>query len=396
MPICTGIKTNGTPCSFKTRPGMTTCGHHAHQETHLPPPAAPVQAAPVQAAHVRCEFLYGVGRCAANAVDGHHCQKHINRLAIRANQAAQRQRGEARQAQLRADAEAHNARIFARVAANHQRAALLVLEARAARIPLEEAIDQWILAENNGEINRAVLTRAAMDYAEVFGQTRAVGYHYVAERLRGQEAGAARAPAIPAARPVAAPTPQLGRLAADRQNVHTVVVTKQTNAGLDIILATPVPSRQRTLEEIMAAWLLSRYDAASVVSTYEDMRAWYAAKTCRAPNDCLYKRALDGLWAMIKSRPDEMRNELTYRLYEEARDSIKMCCDGHMSRLCNVMSGFDGAFKPQVSKGESLQQRMADIAAMDITESDKKRLATRVCDELSVPQAERSAWIDAL
>ncbi len=194
---------------------------------------------------------------------------------------------------------------------------------------------------------------------------------------------------------VAAAAGDLAAFVHDRQNVHTSIVSTKTNEGLKMLLETTVQPGQRTLEEILGNWLLSKYDALSVMQIAGDMSTWYIKNTCRDVDDHLYMRTLDGLWAYIKTRPEDLRKELVYRLYEESKDAVGMCCEGHICRLTNVLSGFDESFKPQVSQGELLQQRMADIAGMDITENEKKTLALSVCEDLHVPEGERGAWLEA-
>jgi hypothetical protein len=72
-----------------------------------------------------------------------------------------------------------------------------------------------------------------------------------------------------------------------------------------------------------------------------------------------------------------------------------MCCEGHISRLCNVLVGFDEAFQPPVPFGEILQNKMAAIAGLDIPEEEKRKQANAFFDEHRVAQEERSAWLDA-
>ena len=79
------------------------------------------------------------------------------------------------------------------------------------------------------------------------------------------------------------------------------------------------------------------------------------------------------------------------RLYEECRDALGMCAQGHIARLTNVLVGFDAAFKAPVS----LQDRMADIARQEITEEEKRAAATLVLAEYKVAEPEQAAWLEA-
>ena len=187
------------------------------------------------------------------------------------------------------------------------------------------------------------------------------------------------------------PRGELEAFAQDRQNVHTTAVTQQTRTGMDILLETPVASDQDTLKEIESVWEQSRTRSLRMVLA--DMRQWYNVQTCRTEDDWLYRRTLDGLWSYIKVSP--AKDELIERLWEECYESVRMCCDGHLSRLCNVLCGFQEEFKPQVSVGELLQQKIAMIAEKEISVEEKVGEAWVVFEELAIPIEQREAWIEA-
>ena len=182
------------------------------------------------------------------------------------------------------------------------------------------------------------------------------------------------------------PVTALQKFASDNQNVHRKVVADQTNSHTEKLLAVTVPSEQDTLAEVRKLFGKSR-------KVMSDVEHWYNITLCRTEADCLYKRTLDGLWTLIKA--SDHKDELCKRLKEEMTESVGMCCEGHLSRLCNVLAGFDEAFTTVVSKAEILQQKMADIAALDVTERTKKMRAKKVLRELEIPVAEHAAWLDA-
>lgn len=208
-----------------------------------------------------------------------------------------------------------------------------------------------------------------------------------------------QAPAAP--QPVAPPAPprnNLAVLAADRQNVHTRAVSEQTNKGLEKLLEEAKLAKSfRAPEWFAARWLLKSYgDWKRVVRTVNDMQRWYNTATCRVQNDWLYKNVLDGLYLLIRKVPDnDTKQEIYKRVYEECFESIDMCCEGHISRLCNVLVGFDETFAPPVPFGEILQNKMAAIYALEIETEEKVKQATAFFNEFAVPEAERTAWLEA-
>lgn len=188
----------------------------------------------------------------------------------------------------------------------------------------------------------------------------------------------------------------LRNLALDPQNVHTRAVSTQTNSAMDKLLTTEVPKEQQTEKAVVRAWTAHVTSGwIDMLRVLNDINKWFNTKTCRSDNDQLYRRLLRGLVATINKTDDEMRPELFKRLWEECRESVSMCCEGHISRLCNVMVGFDDAFKPPVSIGEILQQKMAAIGGLDVPTEMKHTHAIAVFDELGVPAEQRQAWLDA-
>lgn len=201
--------------------------------------------------------------------------------------------------------------------------------------------------------------------------------------------------------PVVVPPPpparELGRLARDTQNVHTRVVTDQTNTATDKLLAFKVPETQQTEKTMALAWLGGmNVSYNGFLRVASDVNRWFTTKDCRAPDDNLYRKLLRGLVAMIASeKDDERKTEMYRRLWEECVEATGMCCEGHISRLCNVLVGFDDAFQPPVAFGELLQSKMAAIAGLDVSEEEKRRQATAFFDEYATPAEERAAWLDA-
>jgi hypothetical protein len=196
------------------------------------------------------------------------------------------------------------------------------------------------------------------------------------------------------------PRTELEAFVRDGQNVHTRVVTEHTNTALNILLNADVPPTQKTVTEIHMAFIdhvaagRIRSNVIQLGDVDRDVKRWYRTGTCRGNGDFLYKRTLDGLWSKIKT--SSLRQELEIRLWQEMVDSLGMCCDGHISRLTNVLCGFDDAFAPQLSPAELLQNRMAVISGMDGGIILQVAEAMSAFKELKVPEDQWEAWIDAL
>lgn len=192
---------------------------------------------------------------------------------------------------------------------------------------------------------------------------------------------------------VAPPKPRsdLHAFALDGQNVHTGITVRMTHDGLSVLTETAVALAQDTIAELKAAW--AKKPKAERNAVFKDIDRWYTLSQCRKPDDWFYKRALDGLWTRIKLSPHA--EDLRQRLWEECVDSRQTCCEGHLSRLCNVLVGYDETMKAPVSPGELLQQRIAAIAGEDISLPHKVVKAWEAMEELQIPKEQRMDWIEA-
>lgn len=193
----------------------------------------------------------------------------------------------------------------------------------------------------------------------------------------------------------AQPVRPLARFAQDRQNVHTAAIVRQTNAGEEKLLAVKTDGKPVGLK-ILRVFAARAGHLHHVLEVMNDVDHWYRQMNCRINGDRLYGRVLEGLWTLIQQQPEATRHELQRRLWEEMCESVAMCCEGHLSRLVNVMVGFDESFKPPVSVGEMLQTKMSAIAGGSLSNEEKLAQARVVMAELAVPDAEQTAWLEAL
>ncbi len=219
--------------------------------------------------------------------------------------------------------------------------------------------------------------------------------------IRGGRDGPVPLPQEQGPVPMAAPppvVPRLQALAQDQQNVHTREVSQQTNDATRKLLEVVVPLQQKTEQTLVLAWyaLSNAPPHHKILKVAVDMNKWFNAETCREQGDKLYKHILRGLVAYISQvRDQETKQELWKRAYQECEESVGMCCEGHITRLCNVLVGFDEAFQPPVPFSEILQNKMAAIFMMDVPTDEKIQQANTFFNEYAVPVEQRQAWLDA-
>jgi hypothetical protein len=193
----------------------------------------------------------------------------------------------------------------------------------------------------------------------------------------------------------------LRNLATDSQNVHTAVVSRQTNELQKKILELGGNDTRKTTAPTMclANWLLSKHVVFAEVPTLSaDILKYYSMKKVITEDDWLYRRLFNAVFQIIQRTDDEdgKRKELMKRFSEECKESTGMCVQGHLTRLCNVFAGFDNELSPPVPVGEILQQKIGAISLMEVSVEEKLRLAAELFAELKVTEPDQVAWREAL
>jgi hypothetical protein len=184
----------------------------------------------------------------------------------------------------------------------------------------------------------------------------------------------------------------LGDVAHDGQNVHTKEVVVQTNEKMELLHSVTVKQKQKTLSEIETAWMGQCYvNYTKLTTVLEDMRKWGNTETVCAEGDWAYRKALRGLWAKIQTNP-----ELVQRLWEESLDSLGMCAQGHLSRLANVLVGFEEGAKTPICMKELFQNEISLLAAKEMTNEEKEGQAKSLMDTYFIAEEERQVWLDAV
>jgi len=191
--------------------------------------------------------------------------------------------------------------------------------------------------------------------------------------------------------------PYMVDFVADGQNVHTEVVAVETNKAMDILMAHTKPVLGHgVLDFFEGNWMVDHLFKDGDPDVYGDMKYWYDMETCINQNDRLYQKALIGLYFYITSKPVATQIELLRRAHQECLDAVGLCCQGHLIRLCNVLVGFEDGLVVEQSTGEKLQQKMAELAAAELSVEEKKKQANEFMDTLNVSAGDRGVWLEAL
>lgn len=188
------------------------------------------------------------------------------------------------------------------------------------------------------------------------------------------------------------PPGELAQFAHDNQNVHKTVTVNMVKEVVDRILKIPVPDKYKythgnwTPGEVMCyvpmssetmCWFAKKY------TTHEDIYEF-------GPG--IYAKVMDAVWQYIRNSPD--KEDLCKILGVELLDSVNMCAQGNLTRICNVLAGYLEGINTE-TQGEQLQRRMAKLMELENPE-DRIREGKKILEELAVPVAEQDAWIEAL
>jgi hypothetical protein len=193
----------------------------------------------------------------------------------------------------------------------------------------------------------------------------------------------------------------LGRIANDRQNVHTREISNQTNEIQKKLFEKGGDDNRNRGKSLVlkhtSIWLHEGWvELKDMSSLFSDIHRFYSLTMLRIPNDFLYRRLLNATVTCIEqTKPPELALELSKRLCQECIESIGMCTEGHITRLCNVFVGFDETFSPPVPIRELLQQKLGMISLMEISTEEKIAKAKEVFTELKLPEADQSVWLEA-
>jgi hypothetical protein len=72
-----------------------------------------------------------------------------------------------------------------------------------------------------------------------------------------------------------------------------------------------------------------------------------------------------------------------------------MCGQGHISRLANVLVGFDSKFISPQGIMERFRDQISEIASKDISIEAKISETILIMNEIEMPPEDRQVWLDA-
>jgi hypothetical protein len=192
-----------------------------------------------------------------------------------------------------------------------------------------------------------------------------------------------------------APVGELGRFAADNQNVHTTQSVVLTKEMVSRLLKIPVPDGYRwntsecskTPGEIIMTCKLSMKAAWQMTAKYcQDEDIYELGKG-------IYGKVLDSVWQYILNSSD--KEDLFRCVKQEMEDNIGMCAQGNLSRLCNILAGYMEGIGSQESVSEILGRTLPKLMEIDDL-SERLARALEILKANNVPIVDWKQWIEPL
>ena len=161
---------------------------------------------------------------------------------------------------------------------------------------------------------------------------------------------------------------------------HDTLLFSVRNTWCEALAGSATASATATWHRVIEepVWTEFRYD----VYNTENFDIRYGDLLCR-------------IWDYALAHPD-VTKEIGVRLAEEVLDGVGMCPQGKMTRLANVLRGFDARLESvsTLTTREQLQNRMVTLRSLPLEE--RRAAAEAVFAELSIPAEEQEPWLDAL
>jgi hypothetical protein len=180
----------------------------------------------------------------------------------------------------------------------------------------------------------------------------------------------------------------------DSQNVHTSPARDSTERALSILMKRPGFTLSDQNDSVTTHFLNTTKDIGFTFAQRSQIMDELVADGLRIiAFNYAYSDVFLRVWdkVMTVNTTDILR-----RLAEELYDGAGMCAQGKMTRLVNVLRGFDEELDevPLISQGELLQTAMARISALPVEE--REPAMTTAFTELGVSLGDQDVWRSAV
>jgi hypothetical protein len=159
------------------------------------------------------------------------------------------------------------------------------------------------------------------------------------------------------------------------------------------ILAIPIPDEYRT-ETMKTVTEIIDQCKPSLKAVWQ-----MTAKYCNIAEDIyemgpgIYAKVLNAVWQFIKT--SEHEDDLKKILTSELTDSVAMCAQGNLSRICNVLTGYMDGLDIR-SDREVLADKMLELRRSALDREFRLETARAMLHNHHIPQGEWADYLEAL
>jgi hypothetical protein len=190
------------------------------------------------------------------------------------------------------------------------------------------------------------------------------------------------------------PENRLNQFANDGQNVHTTESVDMTKNTIKHVLDIPRPANYMLdypTKEIFAEILLTCPFTTNALIQFTH-KYWERETIYDFPRG-IYNQVVDAVWYYIKTSPH--KTDLCKIFANELRDSVGMCAQGNLSRLCNVLSGYLDGIGDMRSKVEILGDAFIAISKL-VSLEERIQAGVNILSKQNIPVEDWREWLDPL
>lgn len=184
------------------------------------------------------------------------------------------------------------------------------------------------------------------------------------------------------------PDKTLEKLSKDNQNIHTTPIVKATTEIANRLMKL---SEDVYFSETEVEYMLKQLKISS--KARDNFKEYYYSEaSIYELSKPTYKKVMNGLWIYIQTHPTNTK-ELLKVLKEELEDNIGTCAQGNLSRLVNVLNGFDKNY--EVKQETSLNDLMLEIAKEKNLDTRLYK-AKKILKDRNIKDEEYTAWMETV
>ncbi len=187
---------------------------------------------------------------------------------------------------------------------------------------------------------------------------------------------------------------ELAEFAADRQNVHTSRIVHGTKKTIGAILNHCPNAGANANKRVFTDIIMCCPFTVRALLTFTD-RYWHIHEDIYEMGPGIYAKVTNAIWDFACK--SSYKDDICTIFASELDDSVGMCAQGALSRLCNVLSGYMDGIGDQRSTKEIVGDLFFALSNnTSIGLYSKLQDGAKILIDNDIPKEEWLAWLDTL